>query len=98
MDGSPFEVPERYRRHSPFVFADRIEAPLLLLHGRDDEQVPLSQGVLMFQALRRLGRTTEMVIYDGADHSIVRGSRRYYSDYYTRTLDWWDKYLKETRQ
>jgi len=98
MDGSPFEVPERYRRHSPFVFADRIEAPLLLLHGRDDEQVPLSQGVLMFQALRRLGRTTEMVIYDGADHSIVRGSRRYYSDYYTRTLDWWDQYLNEHRQ
>ncbi len=95
MDGSPLEVPERYRRHSPFVFADRIEAPLLLLHGREDEEVPLAQGVMMFQALRRLGRTTEMVIYDGADHSIVRGSRRYYSDYYTRTLDWWDRYLKE---
>jgi dipeptidyl aminopeptidase/acylaminoacyl peptidase len=94
MEGTPFERASRYQRHSPFAFADRIEAPLLLLHGREDEQVPITQGVMMFQALRRLGRTTELVIYDGADHSIVRGSRRYYLDYYTRALGWWDRYLK----
>jgi hypothetical protein len=34
------------------------------------------------------------VLYRDGDHSIVRGSRDDYLDYYQRALDWWQKYLQ----
>ncbi len=95
-DGTPYDVPERYRINSPFFFADRINTPVLILHGTHDQQVPLQQGKMMFQALRRLGKTAELVIYQDADHSVVRGSRRNYLDFYRRTFEWWARYLRKT--
>ena len=92
--GSPWQIPQAYISNSPFFQADRVHTPVLILHGEKDYTVPLQQGVMMFSALRALKRHAEMVIYRDGDHSIVRGSREDYVDYYTRTLEWWERYLK----
>src|SRR5690606_15434317 len=84
--GTPWEVPERYIANSPFFHADRVRTPVLILHGEKDFTVPFQQGELMFYALRALGRTAEFAIYREGDHSIVRGSRHDFLDYYNRTL------------
>jgi dipeptidyl aminopeptidase/acylaminoacyl peptidase len=92
--GSPWKVPQAYIANSPFFQADRVHTPVLILHGEKDYTVPLQQGVMMFSALRALKKPAEMVLYREGDHSIVRSSRSDYLDYYGRTLDWWEKYLK----
>lgn len=91
--GTPWEVPERYIANSPFFHADRVRTPVLILHGEKDFTVPFQQGEMMFYALRALGRTAEFAIYREGDHSIVRGSRHDFLDYYNRTLEWWNRYL-----
>jgi dipeptidyl aminopeptidase/acylaminoacyl peptidase len=48
--------PERadlYRARSPIHFLDRLERPLLILQGLDDEVVPPSQGEAMVEVLER---------------------------------------------
>jgi dipeptidyl aminopeptidase/acylaminoacyl peptidase len=53
---------------SPLTLADRITAPLLLLHGRDDEVVPVDQAIALAERLRRREREVELHVYDGEGH------------------------------
>ncbi|MGH7701781.1 MAG: prolyl oligopeptidase family serine peptidase [Gemmatimonadales bacterium] len=46
----------------------------------------------MYQALRSLGRDTELVIYPGEYHTISKPS--YQRDRQARYLDWYDRHLK----
>ncbi len=93
--GLPWTNPEAYARVSyPFLHADRILTPTLFLCGERDFNVPLLNSEQMYQALRSLGRETELVIYPGEYHEIRKPSYR--RDRLQRYLDWYGRYL--TRQ
>jgi len=53
-------------------FADRIERPLLLLQGLDDEVVPPSQAEMMVEALERNGVPYAYVAFEGEGHGFRR--------------------------
>jgi dipeptidyl aminopeptidase/acylaminoacyl peptidase len=76
----------------PFLEADDIKTPTLFLCGDTDWNVPLINSEQMYQALRRLGVDTELVVYPGESHSIRVLS--YQKDRYERYLAWYDRYLK----
>ena len=61
---------------SPARLADRVTAPILLIHGRDDTVVPIEQSRLMERALRRAGKPVEFVELAGEDHWLSRGETR----------------------
>ena len=54
--GSPAEVPERYRAASPIHAAERLRAPLLILHGLNDPRCPVAQARRFRDRLLALGR------------------------------------------
>jgi dipeptidyl aminopeptidase/acylaminoacyl peptidase len=63
--------PERadlYRERSPIHFADRLERPLLLLQGLDDEIVPPGQAVAMAEVLERKGVPYAYIAFEGEGH------------------------------
>ncbi|HKD92217.1 MAG TPA: S9 family peptidase [Terriglobales bacterium] len=76
----------------PFLHADRIKTPTLFLGGERDFNVPVQGSQQMYQALRSLGRDTQLVIYPNEFHGIRRPS--YVRDRYERYLGWYDKHLK----
>lgn len=47
--------------HSPRLHADRITAPVLLIHGEKDTTVPIRQSELMQQALNLAGHQTRLI-------------------------------------
>jgi dipeptidyl aminopeptidase/acylaminoacyl peptidase len=47
----------------------------------------------MYQALRSLGRETQLVIYPGQYHSLTKPS--YIKDRLQRSLAWYDRFLKK---
>lgn len=53
---------------SPARLAGNITAPVLLIHGEEDETVLIRQSELMEQAMRRAGRAARLVRLEGADH------------------------------
>jgi len=61
---------------SPIAHIDRIDAPILLIHGRDDTTVPLEQSQVMADALRKAGKPVELVVQPGSDHWLSRGDTR----------------------
>jgi dipeptidyl aminopeptidase/acylaminoacyl peptidase len=90
--GLPWKETERWVRLSPWFQVEKVTTPTLILCGEDDFNVPLLNSEQLYQALRRLGVDTELVIYPGEDHSIGRPSFR--KDRFERYLAWYDKYLK----
>ncbi|NMP21416.1 S9 family peptidase [Sulfobacillus harzensis] len=73
--GAPWEIPGYYHDHSPLMHADRIGAPLLLLHGEDDMTCPLIEAEMMFAALRMQGKPVELVRYVRESHAFHRAGR-----------------------
>lgn len=70
--GSPlWDDPQRYIRNSPYWQANLFRSPLLLVHGRGDETTPWQESGKMFNALRRLGRTVELAVYENQGHRIA---------------------------
>ena len=53
---------------SPSSAAGKADAPILLIHGKDDVVVPYEQSSGMAGALRRAGKRVELVTLDGGDH------------------------------
>jgi dipeptidyl aminopeptidase/acylaminoacyl peptidase len=90
--GLPWKNPEGWMRISPFFQIEKVTTPTLILGGADDVNVPLLNAEQLYQALRRLGRETELVIYPGQNHGISKPS--YQKDRYERYLAWYGKYLK----
>lgn len=61
---------------SPARLASQVEAPVMLLHGRDDTVVPLEQSRIMAAALRAAGKPHEMIELSGEDHWLSRAETR----------------------
>jgi len=61
---------------SPARLAAQADAPILLIHGRDDTVVPINHSRVMAAALRRAGKPVELIELDGEDHWLSRSETR----------------------
>lgn len=92
--GTIFESREWYRAHSPITYAEKVSAPVLLLHGESDLRCPIEQSEQYFVALKRLGKEVEFVRFPGCDHGFLRfGPPNLRAEYYERMLAWFDRHL-----
>lgn len=83
-----------YLDRSAMHHIDKVTTPTLILHGAQDERVPVGQAQEMFRALKDRGRTTELVFYPRAGHGI---SEYYHQkDRLTRIRDWITKHASES--
>ena len=67
---SYWEAPNVYYSMSPFMHANKMKTPLLLVHGEEDNNsgtYPL-QSVRYFNALKGLGATTRLVMFPKESH------------------------------
>lgn len=91
--GPPWKNPELYVKLSyPLFHADRIRTPTLFMGGDRDFNVPVEGGEQMYEALKEVGTTTELVIYPGEFHGFKRPS--FIKDRYQRWFDWYDHFVK----
>lgn len=61
---------------SPRRFADRADAPILLIHGRDDTVVPFDQSKDMADALKDAGKPYRLIELREEDHWLSRPATR----------------------
>lgn len=69
MGGPPWQEPDRYREHSAIHRADKVETPLLLIHGELDF-IPIQQAEEFFTALFRQDKRVTFLRYAGEGHTI----------------------------
>jgi dipeptidyl aminopeptidase/acylaminoacyl peptidase len=64
-------------RRSAIRWADRIRTPVLIMHGRADQDMPIEHSQRMAAELSRLGSTHRLVLFEGEQHRIGgRGAER----------------------
>jgi len=70
---SYWDVPQIYNSMSPFMNADKMKTPLLLIHGQDDNNAGTytMQSERYFNALKGLGATTRLVLLPKESHGYV---------------------------
>lgn len=63
---------ELLEKISPIHSIEKIEAPLLLIHGANDPRVPLSEAEQVVARLKEVGRHVELLVYPDEGHGIVK--------------------------
>ena len=74
--GHPVSDRELLDRLSPLKRAHALTAPLLLVHGLNDTNVPPTESQQMYDALRALGRSVELLVFDDDGHEIDKRENR----------------------
>jgi dipeptidyl aminopeptidase/acylaminoacyl peptidase len=79
-----------YLDRSAMSHVDKVTTPTLILHGSEDERVPIGQPMELYRALKDRGKPTELVFYPREAH----GFSEYYhlQDRMTRIYDWVTRY------
>jgi dipeptidyl aminopeptidase/acylaminoacyl peptidase len=83
---------EAMYRDSPITYVKNIHAPILLLHGEQDPVDTIGQTYAFYRALKRYGGIAEFVVYPREGHALRE--QAHLLDRLNRTLEWYDKYLK----
>lgn len=92
IGGTPWEYPARYIENSPIFNIDKINTPLLVMHNDADGHVPWYQGIEFFVSLRRLGKPSWFLNYNGEPHWPLKPQNR--KDFNIRMAQFFDYYLK----
>jgi dipeptidyl aminopeptidase/acylaminoacyl peptidase len=90
--GLPWKDRAVWDRISPFYKIENIKTPTLFMGGDIDSNVPILGGEQMYQALKSLGRETELVVYPGEYHEFKAPS--HIKDRLERYLAWYAHYVK----
>jgi len=88
-----WEAPIRYIENSPLFWLDRVNTPVLILHNDQDGAVPWYQGIELFMGLRRLGKPTWLINYNGEPHWPTTAANKV--DWNIRMQQFLDHYLKD---
>jgi dipeptidyl aminopeptidase/acylaminoacyl peptidase len=91
FSGEPWNAFDGYFNHSPMAFVKGVTTPTLILHGEADVRVPTTQGYEFYNALKRQGVVTKMVVYPRTPH----GPRepKFLLDIMQRHVEWVDRYV-----
>jgi len=88
----PWNNPQLYTEQSPLFNADKINTPLLLLHGTVDTNVPVGESMQMYTALKLLGKEVEFIEVKGENHAIAGYRNRI--NWNDTIFAWFAKWLK----
>lgn len=89
-----WDTPETYYRLSPFMAADKINEPILFIHGQNDSNPGTfpEQSERMFAAVKGTGGTARLVMLPHEDHG-YRG-RESVLHTLAEMIDWFDTHVK----
>ena len=61
---------------SPMTHIDKIRAPLMIIHGRNDPRVPVGEAEQIHAALRARGIKSELMIFEDEGHGLAKLANR----------------------
>ena len=92
-----WQAPETYLKMSPFMYADKIKEPLLLIHGEADDNdgtFPI-QSQRMYEAVRGNGGTVRLVFLPAEAHGYR--ARETVEHVLYEKFAWFDKYVQNAK-
>ena len=94
---SLFEATKSYIECSPTFFADKVNEPILIIHGDDDSNpgTLTFQSEVFYEAVRGSGGTARLVLLPFEDHGYR--AKESIEHVLWEQLEWFDKYVKNRK-
>lgn len=90
--GLPTQNKDGYDRSSNILSAAKLQAPLLILHNFEDDNVLFQNTMQMANALEQAGKTYSMMLYPQKTHGVTGPIRK---SMYTALIDFFNQHLKK---
>lgn len=91
IGGTLIDSLDAYIANSPVFFADKINTPLLIMFGDQDDAVPYQQGIELYLACRRFEKDCIMLQYENEPHHLRKYENKL--DYATKMKEYFDHYV-----
>jgi fermentation-respiration switch protein FrsA (DUF1100 family) len=92
--GSPEENPEFWNGVSANSYLRELSGPIQLHHGTADYSVPLELSEILAEQIEVTGGLVEFYTYEDDNHNLST----YFSEAMTRTIKFFDRYVKDIQQ
>src|SRR5207237_640085 len=89
--GDPEKDADFLESISPLNFIDRIQAPLMVIHGANDPRVPVQEAEQIVSTLRARGREVEYLRYEDEGHGLAKAKNR--ADAWPRVVQVFAKHM-----
>jgi dipeptidyl aminopeptidase/acylaminoacyl peptidase len=76
---------------SPITHIDRLRAPLMIVHGENDSNVPMIEAEQVAAALRDRGVEHRYLLFRDEGHELLHRHSR--ASYLRETVDWLTRHL-----
>lgn len=91
IGGTPDQKLEEYKMRSAVYWPEKINTPVLIIHGDNDWRVNVSQARMLANKLESLNKIHELFIYPEGTHMVWESKR----DRDEKILKWFNKYLQD---
>ena len=88
--GDSIKFKSEYDYRSPLIWADEINEPTLILHGKDDWRVKPINAELMIEKMKSLNKDIDYQIVENGDHGL--NTHKKIRD--EKVINWFDKHVK----
>jgi predicted N-formylglutamate amidohydrolase/dipeptidyl aminopeptidase/acylaminoacyl peptidase len=93
--GHPEHDAELLRRLSPLHYFEKLRAPLLVVHGENDSNVPLGEALQAVATAEAHGRHAELLLFSGEGHELQQ--RRHREQFVARSVEFMEEHLRGRR-
>jgi dipeptidyl aminopeptidase/acylaminoacyl peptidase len=93
--GDPVKDSLIYKLCSPLKYVHQVKCPILVLQGDNDVRVPKEEAQQVVDILKSDGKVVDVHYYANEGHGFSK--RENQIDAIKRTLDWFDRYLKNRK-
>jgi dipeptidyl aminopeptidase/acylaminoacyl peptidase len=80
-----------WEKRSAYYWPEKINVPILILHGEDDLRVNVSQAKKLADKLKEAGRIHKLVVFPGGDHGLYTHAVERDKEIF----DWFERYLND---
>jgi dipeptidyl aminopeptidase/acylaminoacyl peptidase len=81
--------------NSPITYVDKINTPLLIIHGDQDLRTGVTQSEMLYKSLKILNKPVEYIRYPREGHELTRsGNPGRMMDHLLRVIEFFERYAK----
>jgi len=91
IGGTPWDNPEGYKKKSAFTYVKNINTPTLIMHGEKDRTCTEHQSMLLFTALKDMGKTVRYIRFPREAHGFREPRHQRTRD--IEEIKWMQKYV-----
>ena len=81
---------EEYHKRSVVYWPEKINVPLLIMHGKRDNKVNYKQSAELSKKLKELGKDHELIFFPKGNHGLTKNK----PERDAKIFEWFDKYKK----